>query len=310
MCPEINSWLFPCILFHPQSLPSEFIGGSVFHWPCLKTQELSLNSLHLTSHPNGTIFRMCRLSTPPLLPSHWITLTASKMSPLSSCILHPSLSTLTWEPRCSLHVSQIIQSSLLLQWHPTSLWVEARGMKNWPCPPAPQAESSPASSPPTLPRAPTAHCTAGKRAILPHARYSFPKDCALSVPLSEMGFTQVPKCSAHSLTYLRPLLEGHLLSTLLKLEPPPPRLPLHLPCFNFLNNIIMSVFLHKRFIYLLLLLLPLKTGVFSVIVTAISLVPRAMPGTWYMLHKYLLSQWNKGSVSLWKVNRGTMRTNG
>lgn len=91
-----------------------------------------------------------------------------------------------------------------------------------------------------------------------------------------------------SLTYLRPLLEGHLLSTLLKLEPPPPMLPLHLPCFNFLNNIITSIFLGKCFVYHLLIL-PLKTGILSVVFTAISLAPRTMPGTWYMLHKYLSS---------------------
>lgn len=175
---------------------SEFIGGSIFHWPCLKTQELFLNPLHLAPHPNSTIFSMYHLSTSPLPPSHWITLTESKF--VSFIHLHPSpKSTLTWEPRCSLYGSQISPSSLTLQWHPTSLWVEARGLKNRPCPPAPQAGSSPASSLPTLPLAPIAHYTAGTLAILPHARYSFPKDCALSVPLSEMGFTQVPKCLVH-----------------------------------------------------------------------------------------------------------------
>lgn len=39
-----------------------------------------MNPLHLTPHPNGFVFRMYHLSISPLLPRHWLTLTASKFA--------------------------------------------------------------------------------------------------------------------------------------------------------------------------------------------------------------------------------------
>lgn len=62
--------------------------------------------------------------------------------------------------------------------------------------------------------------------------------------------------------------------------------------------------------FLLLDYNPLKPGVLSVLVTAVSLAPRRMTGTWHMLNNYLLRKQNEGSVSLCKVNGGTVRTRG
>lgn len=58
------------------------------------------------------------------------------------------------------------------------------------------------------------------------------KDFALTVPLSEMGFTWAPMWLAHSLTYLRSLLKCHFLK-LFKLETSPSKLPFSLACLSF-----------------------------------------------------------------------------
>lgn len=77
--PELNSWLFLLILFYPQSLSSELRDGSVLSLAQSKNPRVILeSSLHLTPHSDGMIFRMYHLSTSSLLPSHWVTLIASK----------------------------------------------------------------------------------------------------------------------------------------------------------------------------------------------------------------------------------------
>lgn len=56
--PEINSYLFLHILFHPQSLSSKLRKGCILSPAQPKNPRLILeSSLHLTPHPDGFIFR-------------------------------------------------------------------------------------------------------------------------------------------------------------------------------------------------------------------------------------------------------------